>query len=292
MQEGEPEGVRDTMRHHAAEARPSRTEARASRSLAALFEEALTVIRQDLSEYGYIGLCGAFSAAILATVLRYIDTPVSNALIVPALAAVAVGALATCAAALERTQDGLQPDSGRSFAEALVRMPWLFARVLPAVLPLSAAVYITDAYGGDVGTWPMLGINAALVLTAVYAALPVAIYVAALFSRDATPAQASAHALAIMHNARSIVVTSLLVALAPAEAATAIALLSGFGTMTTALFAFAAIICMPLAAAMMSLIHAEIAPWINVAPAQMPAHARTAAPSASTLASRLDRHIR
>ena len=102
--------------------------ARPSRTLAAIFEEAVTVLRQDLPEYGYIALCGGFTAAILATVLRYIETPISLALAVVVIGVAGVGTLATCAAALERIQHGLQPDSGRSFADALQRAPWFVAR--------------------------------------------------------------------------------------------------------------------------------------------------------------------
>jgi hypothetical protein len=265
-------------------------EARPSRTLAAIFEDAVTVLRQDLSEYGYIGLCGAFGAAILATILRYIDTPVSNALIAPIIGVCAAGTLATCAAALERTQDGLQPDSGQSFGEALVRAPWLLPRIFRGVFPMVVAVYMASAYGGELGTLATLGIGLALVLTGIYAALPIATYVAALFSRDASPADASAQTLAIMHSSRSFVVAALLIALGPAEVATAIALLARFGTMTTALFAFGFVISMPLVAAMMSLIHAEIAPWIGATPAQ--AQQRPAAPKMSNVAARLDRHVR
>jgi hypothetical protein len=94
---------------------------------------------------------------------------------------------------------------------------------------------------------------------------------------------------AIMQGSRSIVVAALMIALAPAELATAVALLAHFGTMTTALFAFAAVISMPLVASMLALIHAELAPWVGGAAQQRP---RVAPPQASNVAARLDRHIR
>lgn len=269
------------MRTNEATARPSRT-------LAAVFEDAATVLRQDLSEYGYVGLCGAFGAAILATILRYIDTPVSNTLIVPVLAIIAIGTLATCAAALERTQDGLQPDSGQSASEALVRAPWLLARIVPPVLAMGAAVYMASAFGDEMGTWVTLAVGLALAVAAVQVALPIPMFVAALFARDASPRDASAHTVAIMASSRSFVVAATVIALAPAEIATLIALFARFGTMTTALFAFAFVISMPLAAAMMSLIHAGLAPWIGATPQPE----RKPAPKASNVATRLDRHVR
>ncbi|MEX2225744.1 MAG: hypothetical protein WEB52_04755 [Dehalococcoidia bacterium] len=271
------------MRTNGASARPSRT-------LAAVFQDAATVLRQDLSEYGYIGLCGAFGAAILATILRYIDTPISNTLIVPVIAIIAVGTLATCAAALERTQDGLQPDSGQSAAEAMVRAPWLLARIVPPVLAMGTAVYVTSAYGGDLGRWISLAIGALLVFSAIYVALPLPMYVAALFARESSPRDAAAHTLAIMAGSRAFVLAALGIALGPAEIATAIALLARFGTMTTALFAFAFVISMPLVAAMMSLIHARLAPWIGATPRRQ---AQSVAPQqGSNVATRLDRHVR
>jgi hypothetical protein len=270
------------MRTNGGEARPSRT-------LAAIFEEAVTVLRQDLSEYGYIALCGGFTAALLATVLRYIDTSISLALAVIVIGLAAVGTLATCAAALERIQHGLQPDSGRSFADALQRAPGFVARSLPPMLVLAAGVFISSAFGDDFGRWVTLPLNVLFVFAAIYLALPVPMYVAAMFSRDASPHEASMRTAAIMQGSRSIVVAALMIALAPAELATAVALLAHFGTMTTALFAFAAVISMPLVASMLALIHAELAPWVGGAAQQRP---RVAPPQASNVAARLDRHIR
>jgi len=270
------------MRTNGAAARPSRT-------LAAVFEDAATVLRQDLSEYGYIGLCGAFGAAILATILRYIDTPVSNTLIVPVLAVLAIGTLATCAAALERTQDGLQPDSGQSASEALVRAPWLLARIVPPVLAMGAAVYLASAFGDELGTWVTLALGFALLVAAVQVSLTVPMFVAALFARDGAPREAAAQTVAIMASSRSFVVAALAIALAPAELAALIGLLARFGTMTTALFAFAFVVSMPLVASMMSLIHAGIAPWIGATPQPARKHPAT---QASSVATRLDRHVR
>lgn len=273
------------MRTNAAAARPART-------LAAIFEDAVTVLRQDLSEYGYIALCGGVSAAIVATVLRYIGGAVPLALIVPAVAVLALGTLATCIAALERTQDGLQPDSGQSFVEAIARAPWLLPRLLPPVLALGAAIYVSAAWGSELGTLATLALDLVLVAAAFYMALPVGMYAAALFSRDTSPRDATAHTLVIMRGSRAIVLAALLIALAPAEIAAAIALLARFGTMTTALFAFATVASMPLVAAMMSLIHAEIAPWIGPTPPAPARDSRAPAASAANVAARLDRHIR
>jgi hypothetical protein len=202
----------------------------------------------------------------------------------------ALGTLATCAAALERTQDGLQPDSGRSFAEAMVRAPWLLLRILPPALVLGVGVYATSAYGDDMGRWTTLGLAAVLVLSAIYLLLPLPMYVAALFSRDTAPAQASARATAIMQSSKSFVVAALLIALAPAEIAAALGLLARFGTMTTMLFSLSVVFSMPLVASMMSLIHAGLAPWIVSPVPQQPR--ATPAYDASSVAARLDRHVR
>jgi hypothetical protein len=264
--------------------------ARPSRTLAAIFEEAVTVLRQDLSEYGYIALCGGFTAALLATVLRYIDSPLSLAFAVIVIALAALGTLATCAAALERIQHGLQPDSGRSFADALQRAPWFVARGLPPMLVLAVGVFITKAFGDDLGRWATLPLSVIFVFAAIYLALPVPMYVAAMFSRDASPHEASMRTAAIMQGSRAFVVMAMVIALAPAELATAVALLAHFGTMTTALFAFAFVVSMPLVASMLALIHAELAPWIGQPAAQQ--RPRAATPQASNVAARLDRHIR
>lgn len=271
------------MRTNTAAARPTRT-------LTAIFEDAVTVLRQDLAEYGYIALRGGFAAAIAATILRYIDAAVADTLIVVAIAVLATGTLATSAAALERTQDGLQPDSGRSFAEALLRAPWLLLRVAPPALILGAAVYAMSAYHDELGSWPSLGLNIVLILAAVHLATPLAMYVAALFSRDATPASAGARTTAILGVSKAFVVAAQFIALGPAIVAALIALLAGFGVMTTALFAFVTVASMPLVAAMMSLIHAELAPWI--ATPQPVAPPRASSSKSSGVAARLDRHIR
>ena len=94
---------------------------------------------------------------------------------------------------------------------------------------------------------------------------------------------------AIMQGSRAFVVAALVIALAPAELAAAVALLAHFGTMTTALFAFAAVISMPLVASMLALIHAELAPWAGASAQERP---RVATPQAANVAARLDRHIR
>jgi len=238
------------------------TDARPSRSLAAIFEEAVSVVRQDMSEYGYAALVGACTATIVTAILRMIGDPVSLALIPPVVAILATGTMATCAAALERAQSGLQPDSAQSFTDAIVRAPWLLFRIIPATVPFSAAILSTAWLGPELGRWTMAPVIVALAFVGIYMMLPLPAYVSALFGRDATPHSATVYAAAMAKSGRMLNLVTLIIVFAPALLAALLGVLAQFGAITSALLAFMVVISMPLCASMMALIYAETAPQL------------------------------
>ena len=104
-----------------------------SRSLSETIEESITILRQDASEYAFIGLVGSFAACMAVLVPGIIGGPIAVALIAPLLLFVAVLTLATSAAALGVGSSQLQPDASRAFAAAGLRIvailrPWQIGR--------------------------------------------------------------------------------------------------------------------------------------------------------------------
>ena len=89
-----------------------------TRSMPDLIEETIAILRQDASEYAFIGLVGAFAACMAVLVPGIIGGPIAIALIAPVLVVITSITLATSAAALGVGANQLQPDAGRAFGAA------------------------------------------------------------------------------------------------------------------------------------------------------------------------------
>jgi hypothetical protein len=261
---------------------------RETRTLSALVIEAIGVVRQDLSEYGFIGLVGAFMAGFTALVLRMIGGSVPVALILPVIGLCAIGTMAASAAAVRRVEDNLDPDAARAFIDALVRAPFLLVPFAPALVLSGLALFLAAEFAENITRWGASALVVALLVLALMNAFQRSMFVPALFSRGISAREAASNARAIHRSAGAAIAMCWAIALLPAGIIALGGLMAGFGTFSTALSAFVFVGSMPFGAAMMSLLYAA-AMRSGVATASAPAPMRR---GASPVAERLGRHVR
>lgn len=261
---------------------------RETRTLSALVIEAIGVLRQDLSEYGFIGLVGAFTAGFTALLLRMIGGSVPVGLILPVIGVCAIGTMAASAAAVRRVEDNLDPDAARSFIDALVRSPFLLIPFTPALVLSGLALFLAAEFSDNIGRWGSTGLVVALLALALMNAFQRSTFVPALFGRGVSAREAASNARAIQRSAGAAIAMCWGIALFPAGLIALGGLLAGFGTFSTALTAFVFVGSMPFGAAMMTLLYSA-AMRSGVASAAAPMPVRR---GASPVAERLGRHVR
>lgn len=265
-------------------------DARRSRSLARLFDEALSLLRQDIADYGFAGLLGAIAAAATALVLSLNDGLVERSLVLPAVFLVSLLTYAHAAAAVRRVRENLEPGSVAALIAIMVRAPWIIGPALPPMIisfgAVLAAQLAQDAVGAEVATTAAMAVVASTTLLA----FPLALRVPALLVVKATPGKAAAHAAAATGAKGGAVAISFSIALAPAGLLALYALTSEFHVIAMALAAFAWTATMPLLAAMATLIWDATAPASD-GPRYVRAQ-RVGARRPTPVQDRLSRHVR
>lgn len=257
-------------------------------TIADIFANALALLRQDAGEYAFVTLIGACAAGFTTFVLRMVGGPVAVPLVAPVIALSALLTMATCVAAVRRVEDNLEPDSARALGAVLVRLPALIFPVLPSLVLLWIALFSVQWLDDHVGGLLAGVAGMALGLLAVQPIFRRGMYVPALFARGASVRSATTHAAALMQQVGGIVTVTWAVALAPAGLVAFVALAAGFGVVSTTLAAFTIVACMPLAAAMLSLIH-DAMPAATAAPQPAP---KPVAANSADVTERLRRRVR
>jgi hypothetical protein len=256
--------------------------------VADLFAEAVTTLRQDFGEYGFTGLVGACSAAILTIFLVYPGNLVMAALAPPIVAICALYTLATTCSAVHRTRENLAPDSARSLISAIAASPlWvaLFSPLLVLLTAGTAAALLLERFaGGTIGSAAML----AVLLLVGWTALARTLIIPAALDPRGQSSQATALGVAIFRSGGGTIATLWAIALAPAAIIIAAAAAAGFDALSSGIAAFAFVGSMPLAGIAITLTYAAV---IERMPAQ-PAQRRRTASAAPDLAERLGRHVR
>lgn len=256
-------------------------------TIADIFANALALLRQDAGEYAFVTLIGACAAGFITFVLRMIGGPIAVALVAPAIALSALLTLALCVAAVRRVEDNLEPDSVRALGAVLVSAPALIVPIWPSLVLLWIAVFGVQWVDDYVGGLLAGVVGIALGLLAVQPIFRRGIYVPALFARGASVRSATAHAAALMPQLGGMVSVTWAAALAPAFLIGFVALAAGFGVVTTTLSAFVVVACMPLAAAMFTLMYDAMPPLREARNERR----EDRMPSASDAGERLRRHV-
>ena len=236
-----------------------------ARRLPEIIEEAIAVLRQDLPEYMLIGLVGAFAACMAVIIPALIGGPVALALIAPMFVIIAVGTLATSAAALEVGANQMQPDAARAFTAAGLRSIAVLRPWLPLVVALGAASFAAAALAPHLGPVPPEAIILSLVLASGAYALPRCLYATALFERDLSAREALSVSAGLVRRATRTFAAAWCLVLAPAMIAAALGALSGFNTATGAVVAVLFVGAMPAGAAIMSQLFIDAAAPIETA---------------------------
>ncbi len=265
-------------------------DAHRSRSLAHLFDEALSLLRQDIADYGFAGLLGAVAAGAVALSLSLTGGDIGRSLVLPAVLLVSLLSYAHAAAAVRRVQEHLEPDSVRALVAVAVRAPWIIGPAMPPIAitfgAVFAAITVRDRAGAEVATTAaMAAIGAAALL-----ALPLAMRVPALLVRKTSARQSAARAAEATRERGGALAVSFALALTPAGLLALFALASGFHAIATALAAFAWSATMPLLAAIATLIQDASAPSIDAARPERASPIRRR--RSSPVQERLSRHVR
>jgi hypothetical protein len=207
-----------------------------------------------------------------------IGGPVALSLIAPLLVIVAVGTLASSAAALGVGANQLQPDAGRAFATAGVRgigilLPWL-----PLIAVLGAASYVAAMFSSYLDPVPPEVVMLLMAVASAFYALPRSLGPTALFERDLSSREALRASAALVRQAPRRVGVAWGLVFAPSIIIALLGVLAGIDAATGAVIAVLFVGAMPAGAAMMSQIFIDAAARIEAAPA--PAQPATPAMSA------------
>ena len=238
-----------------------------SRPLPEIIEESIAILRQDASEYAFIGLVGAFAACMAVLVPGIIGGPIAVALIGPLLVIIAALTLATSAAALGVGTNQLQPDASRAFATAGFRIIAILRPWLPLAVALGAASYAADRFMSYLGPVPPEAIILGLALISGAYALPRSLCATALFEHDLSARQALSASAALVRRATRSIVVAWTIVLAPAIIIALLGGLAGIDAATGAVIAVLFVGAMPVGAALMSQLFIDAASSIEAAPA-------------------------
>ncbi len=237
-----------------------------SRSLSETIEESIAILRQDASEYAFIGLVGAFAACMAVLVPGIIGGPIAVALIAPLLVIIAALTLATSAAALGVGANQLQPDASRAFANAGLRIVPILRPWLPLAIALGAASYAADAFASRLGPVPPEAIMLGLALVSAAYALPRSLCSTALFEHDLPARQALSASAALVRRATRTVATAWIIVLSPAIVIALLGGIAGIDPATGAVIAVLFVGAIPAGAALMSQLFIDAASSMEVAP--------------------------
>jgi hypothetical protein len=230
-----------------------------SRSLVDVIGDAVALLHQDIAEYGFAALAGAIGAAFAALVLAVTGGLIGTALIAPVVFVVALITYADTCAAIRRVQDNLEPDAVRAFGDVVLRLPALI-QALTLPLALSGASVLAGTVAARWAPDNVVTLGVTFVFAACgLSAFQRSLYVPALFARETTFAEARARSAAAMRSANALVGACVMIALAPAGLMALVALSAGFGALPVAMASFMLVLCMPLAAAVASLIYDAVA---------------------------------
>jgi hypothetical protein len=244
-----------------------------ARPLPEIIEEAIAILRQDASEYAFIGLVGAFAACMAVLVPGIIGGPIAVSLIPPLLIVVAALTFATAAAALGVGASQLQPDASRAFATAGLRIVAILRPWLALALALGVASYLADAFSSYLGPVPMEAVILALILVGLAYALPRSMCATALFEHDLPSREALSASSALVRQATRTIVSAWCVVLAPAIVVTLLGAIVGIDTVTGAVIAVLFVGALPAGAALMSQLFIEAASNFELVPVPPPAKA-------------------
>lgn len=234
-----------------------------TRSMADIIADAMAILREDTSEYAFIGLAGGACAGIAVVALGVIGGPIAAAFIAPLLLLIAVYTLATSAAAVGAGATQLQPDASRAFAEAMARGVAIARPWLPLLVVLGAASFGTAAVPAHLGNAPRDAIILALIAVSILYALPRSLYATALFEYELSLADALAASTAVVRMMTRAVATAWCIVLAPALLMLALSAISGIDVVTGAVVAVLFVGAMPAGAALMSLLFRDAATAAN-----------------------------
>lgn len=219
--------------------------------------DAMAVLREDASEYVFIGLAGGASAGIAVLVLGIIGGPIATACIAPLLLFIAAGALATSAAAVGAGANRLQPDAARAFADAASRGVAVLRPWLPLAVALGTASYVAAALAEYMGPVPPDVFVLGFVAIAAMYALPRSLFCTALFEYDLSVSEAVSASAAVERMMTRSVVMAWCIVLAPAMLVMALGALSGIDFVTGAVAAVLLVGAMPAGASLMSTLFRE-----------------------------------
>jgi hypothetical protein len=236
-----------------------------ARPLREIFEESFDVIRQDASEYAFIGFVGAVVASIAVLVPAIFGGPIAISLIAPLVAVIAIMTFGACQAALSNAGRGLQPNAGdaaRTVAWRAIPLlrPWLL--LLAMLFSGSLIAAYTSPWFGPV---PGVAVVPPLVALAALYAYPRSLYAAALFEQDLGSRDAARASARLVDQARGRVWKAWVAVSAPAAIIALITAAGGFDAVAGALVAFFFVGALPAAAVLMSLLFVDTA---NAADAQ------------------------
>jgi hypothetical protein len=234
------------------------SDVRQARTLTQIYQDALTILFQDVADYAFIGAVAACGAGILVLALRITGGFIAAALIVPVAMLVAMLTLATCAEAFRRVVENLEPDGARAFAAVALRIGALMRPLVPLAGLMFVAVLGVTFAGERI---PAIGAQAAglaLAAFAVFYLLPRSFATAILLTQNATSREAETASSALVWRSPGKIVAAWAVALSPALISFIVALDAGFGTLSTALTALLFVASMPHAAVVMMLLYFDV----------------------------------
>ncbi len=232
-------------------------DARSTRTLASIFEDAVALLVQDASEYAFAGFLGGAAACFAAIIFRLIDSDASNSLIAPVAIIIAALTLSTSTAAMCRAAENLQPDAGRAFLSVLARAGAFLRPWLGIAIALFAATYAFEAFAGGMAAWARTASVAGLLVGATAVALPSSFQAVALVTQPGPSREAEATGSALAWRSGGPLAAAWTVVMAPAMLAALGGLATGFGAAAAGVWALVFVASMPVAAAMMTLLFAQ-----------------------------------
>ena len=230
-----------------------------ARTTPEVLADAMAILREDASEYAFIGLAGGASAGIAVVTLGVIGGPIAAALIAPMLLLIAVYTLATSSAAVGAGASQLQPDASRAFAEAMGRGMALVRPWLPLVIVLGAASGGIAAIPAHLGHSSRDAIVLVLAAGSGLFALPRSLVATALFEYDLSITDALAASSAVVRMITRPVAMAWGVVLAPALLILALGAIGGIDVVIGAVAGVLFVGAMPAGAALMSLLFRDAA---------------------------------
>jgi hypothetical protein len=255
------------------------SDVRSPRTLAQIIEDATAIIMQDIGEYAFIALLGAFPATSLMIMLRAIGGPLFPALVIPAVLYCMALTLAAGGIAFHRVTTNLAPDAFDAWGATLARAsvfirPWTG----PALLGF-AIVFALRAFEPLIGGVPSTYIVLAAIAGAVTYTLPRTFYIPALLTQEATPRECEAGSAHLVGGAPRKAVSAWACVLAPSFLLTLAAAGGNFGVLWSAAAVFVFIATMPAAAIVTTLLFYDALARAETLSARTHPRARAARPS-------------